>query len=530
MSEDDQRPLGGADPTQAGMGMPGYGESSHYPYQPQPGMPGAGWPGSVPPPPGSVPPGEHSGIWGQAGPTTYQNPTGYQPTAGWPQQSGYWAPQGPPPQQPKRRGAATIAMIAVTMITAALAGLAIGRTLWQPSSNNAANQSPFSNNQNGSGGFDDPNGQYGNGNGSGNGGYGNGGNGANGQNQGGQSGPTTSNAAGGPSNASQIAAQVDPGLVDVNTTLGDSNERAAGTGIVLTANGEVLTNNHVINGATQISVTDIGNGQTYQADVVGYDRSDDIAVLQLVNASGLKTASIGDSGKVTLNQQVVAIGNAGGVGGTPSVAGGTVTDLNQSITASDDSDGTSEQLTGLIQVNANVQPGDSGGPLVNTAGQVIGIDTAASAGTQIQASQSGAGFAIPINKAGDIGKQIFAKQASANVHIGATAFLGVKVSSGAQNGGGQGGAQNGGGNGNFGNGGVAGADVQAAVPGTPADQAGLTDGDVITTLNGKAIASSDALTTALQAFHPGDSITLGWTDVQGQTHTATLQLGTGPAA
>jgi S1-C subfamily serine protease len=292
----------------------------------------------------------------------------------------------------------------------------------------------------------------------------------------------------------------------------------------------VLTNNHVINGATQISVTDIGNGQTYQADVVGYDRSDDIAVLQLVNASGLKTASIGDSGKVTLNQQVVAIGNAGGVGGTPSVAGGTVTDLNQSITASDDSDGTSEQLTGLIQVNANVQPGDSGGPLVNTAGQVIGIDTAASAGTQIQASQSGAGFAIPINKAGDIGKQIFAKQASANVHIGATAFLGVKVSSGAQNGGGQGGAQNGGGNGNFGNGGVAGADVQAAVPGTPADQAGLTDGDVITTLNGKAIASSDALTTALQAFHPGDSITLGWTDVQGQTHTATLQLGTGPAA
>ena len=314
----------------------------------------------------------------------------------------------------------------------------------------------------------------------------------------------------------------------MNTVLGDSNERAAGTGIVLTPTGEVLTNNHVINGATQISVTDIGNGQTYQANVVGYDRTDDIAVLQLVNASGLKTASIGDSSKVTLNQPVVAIGNAGGVGGTPSVAGGTVTDLNQSITASDDSDGTSEQLTGLIQVNANVQPGDSGGPLVNTAGQVIGIDTAASAGTQIQASQSGAGFAIPINKATSLGRQIFAKQASANVHIGPTAFLGVKVSSGGQGSGRCG--QNGGGNGNFGNGGVAGANVQSALPGTPADQAGLTDGDVITSLNGKAIGSSDALTSALQAFHPGDSITLGWTDVQGQTHTATLRLGTGPAA
>jgi S1-C subfamily serine protease len=419
-------------------------------------------------------------------------------------------------------------MIAVTMITAALAGLAIGRTLWQPGSNNAANTSPFSNNQNGSGGFSDPNGQYGNGNG----GLGTGGSGGSGQGQGSQSGPTTSNAAGGPSNASQIAAQVDPGLVDVNTTLGDSNERAAGTGIVLTANGEILTNNHVINGATQISVTDIGNNQTYQANVVGYDRSDDIAVLQLVNASGLKTVTLADSSKVTTNQQVVAIGNAGGVGGTPSVAGGTVTDLNQSITASDDSDGTSEQLTGLIQVNANVQPGDSGGPLVNTAGQVVGIDTAASAGTSIQASQSGAGFAIPINKASGLGKQINAKQASATIHIGATAFLGVRVSSGGQTGNGQGGqgGQGDQGNGQFGSGAVAGAAVSGTVSGTPADSAGLIDGDVITSLNGKAIASADALTTALQAFHPGDSITLGWTDVQGQTHTATLQLGTGPAA
>jgi S1-C subfamily serine protease len=318
--------------------------------------------------------------------------------------------------------------------------------------------------------------------------------------------------------------------VDVNTVLGDSNERAAGTGIVLTSTGEVLTNNHVINGATQISVTDIGNGQTYQANVVGYDRGDDVAVLQLVNASGLKTATLADSSKVAVNQQVVAIGNAGGVGGTPSVAGGSVTDLNQSITASDDSDGTSEQLTGLIQVNANVQPGDSGGPLVNTSGQVIGIDTAASAGTSIQTSQTGAGFAIPINKAGNLGKQIFAKQASATIHIGPTAFLGVRVSSSGSQNGGNGQFGNGQGNGQFGNGATQGANVSSTVPGTPADQAGLTDGDVITTLNGKSIASADALTTALQAFHPGDSVTLGWTDVQGQTHTATVQLGTGPAA
>ena len=528
MSEDDQYPSGGGEPSHGGMGGPGYGESSHYPYhQPQSGVPGAGWPGSVPPS-GSVPPGEYTGIWGQSGPTTYQNPTG-----GWQQQptTAYWPQPGMAPAPPRRRGAATIAMISITMVVAALVGVVIGRTIWQPSPNNTANQSPYVGGQNGSGGFNDPNGQYGQGNG---GGFGNGGSGGNSGGQGGgqgtQTGPTTSNAAGGPSNATQIAAQVDPELVDVNTVLGDSNERAAGTGIVLTSTGEVLTNNHVINGATQISVTDIGNGQTYQANVVGYDRGDDVAVLQLVNASGLKTATLADSSKVAVNQQVVAIGNAGGVGGTPSVAGGSVTDLNQSITASDDSDGTSEQLTGLIQVNANVQPGDSGGPLVNTSGQVIGIDTAASAGTSIQTSQTGAGFAIPINKAGNLGKQIFAKQASATIHIGPTAFLGVRVSSSGSQNGGNGQFGNGQGNGQFGNGATQGANVSSTVPGTPADQAGLTDGDVITTLNGKSIASADALTTALQAFHPGDSVTLGWTDVQGQTHTATVQLGTGPAA
>jgi S1-C subfamily serine protease len=515
------------------MGTPEQGEAPHYPYQ-QPGVPGAAW--------GSSPQGEQSTVWGYPGLSGQPGHPGQpghagQPgqPGGWPPPTGYWPQQAP--VAPRRRGAATIGLIVVTMITAALAGLAIGHSIWQPSNSNTANQSPYSGTPypNGNGGYD-PNGGLGGGNG-GNGGLGNGGQGEGGGQT--QTGPTTSNAAGGPSNATQIAAKVDPGLVDVNTTLGDANEKAAGTGLVLTPNGEILTNNHVIDGATQISVTDIGNNQTYQANVVGYDRSDDIAVLQLVNASGLKTVTLADSTKVAQGNQIVAIGNAGGVGGTPSVAGGTVTDLNQSITASDDSDGTSEQLTGLIQVNANVQPGDSGGPLVNTAGQVIGIDTAASAGTQIQASQSGAGFAIPINKANSIGKQINAKQASAVIHIGETGFLGVKVlppaSGNGQGQGGSGGGQFGNGGqgqgGQFGDGGstVPGADVDGTVPGTPADSAGLIDGDVITSLNGKSIASSDALTTAIEAYHPGDNVTLGWTDPQGQSHTASLQLANGPA-
>ena len=128
-------------------------------------------------------------------------------------------------------------------------------------------------------------------------------------------------------------------MVDINTTLGYQSEQAAGTGIVLTSSGEILTNNHVIDGATTISATDVGNGKTYSASVVGYDRSSDVAVLQLHNASGLQTASIDNSSNVAVGENVVGVGNAGGTGGTPSVAGGTVTALNQSITASDQGDG-----------------------------------------------------------------------------------------------------------------------------------------------------------------------------------------------
>src|SRR6516225_7706598 len=186
---------------------------------------------------------------------------------------------------------------------------------------------------------------------------------------------------------SQIANKVDPGLVDIVSTLGDQNAEAAGTGMVVTSSGEVLTNNHVIDGATSIKATDIGNGRTYTAKVVGYDKSDDVAVLQLQGASGLTTVSFGDSSRVHVGQSVTALGNAGGKGGTPSVATGTVTGLNQSITASDEGSGSSENLTGMIETNANIQPGDSGGPLVNSAGQVIGIDTAASGGSGSSSGQ-----------------------------------------------------------------------------------------------------------------------------------------------
>jgi S1-C subfamily serine protease len=357
------------------------------------------------------------------------------------------------------------------------------------------------------------------------------------------SGSSGSAGSSGPSDVNAIASKVDPGLVDINTTLGYQQEQAAGTGIVLSSNGVILTNNHVIDGATSISVTDIGNNKTYTASVVGYDRTKDVAVLQLHNASGLQTATLGNSSNTSVGEDVVGIGNAGGTGGTPSAVGGTVTALNQSITASDDGDGTSEQLSGLIETNADIQPGDSGGSLVNTSGEVIGMDTAASAGTSFQFnggdSSGSQGFAIPIDTALSIARTIEAGSGSSTVHIGETAFLGVEINAASSSSQGQGGGGFGGffggnsgstGDGNTGNTGssASGASVASTVTNGPAQEAGLAEGDVITSLGGKTIGSANDLTNAISIYHPGDKVSIGWTDSSGQTHTATVQLTSGP--
>jgi S1-C subfamily serine protease len=317
--------------------------------------------------------------------------------------------------------------------------------------------------------------------------------------------------------------------VDIDTTLGYQGEEAAGTGIVLTSSGEILTNNHVIDGATTISVTDIGNGKTYSASVVGYDRTKDVAVLQLHGASGLTTATLGDSSKVSVGEDVVGIGNAGGTGGTPSYAGGTVTALNQSITASDEGDGTSEQLTGLLETNADIQAGDSGGSLVNSSGQVVGMDTAASAGFSFQggSGSGGQGYAIPINTAVALAKQIEAGSASSTVHIGATGFLGVEIESGTSTGSGDG--FGGGFGGGFGNEPTtSGATVAGVVTSSPAQEAGLAEGDVITAVGSTAVTSGEGLTNALENDHPGDKVTITWTDTSGQSHSASVSLTSGP--
>lgn len=321
---------------------------------------------------------------------------------------------------------------------------------------------------------------------------------------------------GGPADAAAVAAKVDPGLVDVNTTLGLLSAQAAGTGMVLTPSGEVLTNNHVINGATSVNVTDVGDGQTYPATVVGYSRSADVAVLQLQGASHLATVPLGDSSSVQVNDPVLALGNAGGVGGTPSTAGGAVTALNRSITASDESSGVSEQLTGLIETDAAIQPGDSGGPLANAAGKVVGMNTAASSGFSFDAGST-QGFAIPIDTALAVAHQIVARQASSSVHIGATAFLGVGVRNPPGNSIGVPAPT------------TRGALVQQVFAGMPAARAGVGVGDVIVSVDGSPVRSTTALTGLLDQHHPGDTIRLGWLDTSGRSHSAAVSLATGPA-
>jgi S1-C subfamily serine protease len=305
--------------------------------------------------------------------------------------------------------------------------------------------------------------------------------------------------------------------VDVTSTLGYQRGVAEGTGMVLTPNGEVLTNNHVIAGATDIKVRDIGNGRTYPASVVGYSDSNDVAVLKLQGASDLSTVTIGSTSGLAVGQKVVALGNAEGKGGTPAVATGSITGLGAAIDAADQGTGAVEHLTGMIQTNADIEPGDSGGPLVDSAGQVIGMDTAASsnsaqAGTT--ASVSTTAFAIPISRAMSIAHQIDAGQASDTVHIGATGFLGVEIASQSSGGFGQT---------------TAGAPVAGAVQGTPAAQLGLTGGDTIESVGGHQIGSATDLQNVIEQYHPGDKVTVTWTDQLGQSHSAAATLIAGPA-
>jgi S1-C subfamily serine protease len=452
-------------------GQPGYGQHGH-------GQPGYGQPG-----------------YGQGG---YGQPP--------------WASYGnPPPPPPSGSGLGRLlAYAAVAVVAAAVgAGAAVAlnhtaQTALSPVAGNAGNGGNGSNAQGnpfgGNNGFGYAPNNGGNGNGN-------------------------PGAGTGPLNVNKLASKVDPAVVDITAQLKYSNATAEGTGMVISPTGLVLTNNHVIDQATSVTATLVVNGKSYQAEVLGYDATNDVALLQLKGASGLKTITTADSSKVKVGQPVLALGNAGGRGGLPSTAQGNIRGLNQSISASDNGANTTEKLHGMLQTDTPIQQGDSGGPLVNADGAVVGMNTAANATGSGYGSLATTGFAIPINRAISIAHQIASGQSTTTVHIGLSGFMGVNVADASKP---SQCASNGGafGNGGFGNSTPtnSGALVCNVYPGAPADSAGLAGGDVITAVNGHKVTSSDSLTKLLSGDHPGDQLSLQYVDASGATRSATVTL------
>jgi S1-C subfamily serine protease len=465
---------------------------------------------------GSAGPGDSGGSWsfgtsGEAGNTGGYGGSGQAGDSGG---SGWTLPGFPPPERPRRRGHFLVYLVVAALAASIGAGLTVALDNQNSSAASGISSSDVPAPRNNSAG----------------------------------SGSSSS-----PLSVAAVQKKVDPGLVDVTSTLKYQSETADGTGMVLSSSGLVLTNNHVIDGATTVTASLVlAPGKKYQARVVGYDDTDDVALLQLVGASGLTPVSFGNSAQVSLGTQVLALGNAEGRGGvTP--AQGIINALNRSIQASDQGSGTTENLTHMLQTDAPIRQGDSGGALANRAGQVIGMVTAANTSTPSQSGSSGGtlGYAIPINTALSIARQIAGQKASSTVNIGLPGFLGVQVANSRsanprqqasdeeQSGGG--GVTPGGNPAACQNSNAqlsipakiaptdSGALILGVLCGTPAQVGGLAAGDVILSVNGQAVTTPGSLTGITAKYHPGDVVSVRWQGVGGAKHTTSMKLDSGPA-
>lgn len=313
-----------------------------------------------------------------------------------------------------------------------------------------------------------------------------------------------------------VAQNVSPSVVSITSTVsqtdifgGSNSGTASGTGIIVTDDGLILTNKHVVSGGSNFSVivtdssgknTEYKNGQ-----VVATDPTNDIAFLR-IKASGLKAATLGDSATVKVGQRVIAIGNALGQYQN-SVTTGIISGIQRPVTASSSEGGASESLQNLFQTDAAINPGNSGGPLVNIDGQVIGINTAVAGDAQ------NIGFAIPINEARNDISSVISSGKIVRAYLGVryvpitpqlVAQQNLPVSDGALI--------------------MAGSDSEAVVSGSPADQAGLQAGDIITKINDTAINKNNSLATILSSFKPGDTVTISYYR-DGKIQTTKAKLG-----
>ena len=285
------------------------------------------------------------------------------------------------------------------------------------------------------------------------------------------------------------------GVVLIDTTVDYGQAEAAGTGLVIGANGIVVTNHHVVAGATSVTVTDPSTGTTYPATVLGYDSTHDVAVLQLQGASGLKTVTT--DATTSIGETVTSIGNAAGRNQLTAATGSILAaDIGIDVT---EDDGSTAHLSGLIEDSSDVVQGDSGGALRDAEGEVVGMNVAASSGsTQVT------GYAIPIPTVLSIANQILAGQSSSTVTIGTTAGLGVEVTT------------------------ADGAYVEGVLRSGAAATAGISAGDTITSLGQDTIDSAQALIAELKNLAPGQSLAITWTDPSGGSHRATVTLAQGP--
>jgi serine protease Do len=293
-----------------------------------------------------------------------------------------------------------------------------------------------------------------------------------------------------------ILAKVEPGVVLVRTQASRAGRffpEGAGTGVILTPDGEVLTNAHVVDGSNSITVTLNGETRARAADLVGADRSNDVALLRIRDASNLPTVSLGRSGDLKVGDSVLAIGNALALEGGLTVTEGIVSALNRSLR---DNGGS---LEGLIQTDAAINRGNSGGPLVTADGQVVGINTAVAGDAQ------NIGFALAIDRVKPVLERIRANPSGSGGSSGSTApgaFLGVSTSPGVAG---------------------RGVVVQDVVEDSPAERAGLEPGDVILSVGGTSVSDPEELRDAIAGHKAGDEVDLAFRR-DGETRTVKVTL------
>jgi S1-C subfamily serine protease len=316
------------------------------------------------------------------------------------------------------------------------------------------------------------------------------------------------------STVQQVLAKVEPAVVSIHTTGfqaapttnpfgfggfgggGGTAFEAAGTGMIVSATGDVLTNNHVIAGATKVTVNLFGQSKAYDATVVNTDPTDDVALIHIQGVSGLPTVTFAAANAVQVGDSVLAIGNALDLNAqTPTVTEGIISAEHRTVQTGDaNNPNATETLTDILQTDAAINPGNSGGPLVDAQGQVVGMNTAVAGSSGAGGTQAqNIGFAIPVNKFLPILNQLKAGK----TFVTSRAFIGVSVETLTADLRQQ-----------FGLTPTSGAIVAAVDPGSPAQTAGLQPGDVITALNGSAINSADDLTSAVGKAKPGAGATL----------------------